>query len=224
MYTTTLVQKSVVDEIRADNNGGLILGHPQDAYLAASLLKKCPAFLFSGRPFSWVGTSSSSAGLAISRLKRGGHEKVAQQYLESVKGSKSLIYKAKSDFRHGINSLYFFDALENVWPEMLANKKVCGRWFMIQLDAHILASAPKSPDLKIDPRSLMVSTKYFAFKKLLSLLMVVGLNTRHFFVRVTSRWLGRLRPRKFRFTSFDSFDSQEELYQFARKIPAIPFV
>jgi len=222
MYTTTLVRKSVVDQIRADNNGGLILGHPQDAYLGASLLKKCPAFLFSGRPFSWVGTSSSSAGLAISRLKQGGHEKIAQQYLESVKGSKSLIYDAKSDFRHGINSLYFFDALENVWPEILANKKIFGRWFMIRLDAHILASAPKSPAVEIDPRGLMVSMEYFALKKLLSLWMEVGLEVRHLFARVISRWLGRLRPRKFRFTSFESLGSQEELYEFARKISADP--
>jgi glycosyltransferase involved in cell wall biosynthesis len=39
MYTSTLISKGLVESIRKSNGGSLVMGHPQDAYLAASILK-----------------------------------------------------------------------------------------------------------------------------------------------------------------------------------------
>lgn len=164
MYTTTLVAKSVIETIRKTNSGKLILGHPQDAFLSASLLRASKDYLFSGRPFSWVGTSSNSAGLAIAKL---GKEKVSQlghSYAESIEKSTNLVYRSSADFRHGINARYFIDALTLVWPQVLREKPIGRRWFRIRFDAGIWSLASRSQRHDFGAQALM----FFGSPELLS--------------------------------------------------------
>lgn len=112
MYTSCLVSKTLLERIRTRNNGRLIVAHPQDASLAAQIAINSETYLWTGIPFSWVGTSDKSAGLAISKLQtEGGTENaLALEYLESVKKSPIGHLENAADFRHGINALYLFEA------------------------------------------------------------------------------------------------------------------
>lgn len=117
MYTSTLVRNDLLKEVRKRQLGKLILGHPQDAFLAASLLLNSERFLFTGQPFSWVGTSPKSAGLAISSGGTSLDEsqlELARTYFESV--SKSDLGDSNSNqlFQHGVTGRYFLDALDHV--------------------------------------------------------------------------------------------------------------
>jgi len=127
MYTTTLVHRDLINNIREANLGRLIMGHPQDAYLAASLLKARPNYLWSGTPFSWVGTSKRSAGFAIANAETTSDPEIrelANSYASSVADSALVAYSSQSDFRHGVTQRYFFDALKEVWPQILGDKAV----------------------------------------------------------------------------------------------------
>jgi glycosyltransferase involved in cell wall biosynthesis len=137
MYTTTLVSEKLISAIRSKQDGRLVLGHPQDAFLAAALLKEGNKFLFSGRPFSWVGSSIKSAGLAIASSGVGGEvSSLASEYLYSVVNSNSISYHSSVDFRHAVNSRYFLDALSVVWPEIFGTKRFQSRIFRILVDSH----------------------------------------------------------------------------------------
>lgn len=117
MYTSSVFRSDLIHEIKIKQNGHLIVGHPQDAYLAASALANTKEFLFSGQPFSLVGTSSNSAGLAISSLKKGGQQSnpdLAESYLESVHSSKLGAPEIAKYFSHGVSSKYFSDALKEL--------------------------------------------------------------------------------------------------------------
>lgn len=116
MYTSSVFRSDLIDEIKSKQNGHLIAGHPQDAYLAASALANTKEFLFSGQPFSLVGTSSKSAGLAISSLKKDGKQsnpELAKSYLESVNASKLGDTEIAKNFHHGVTSKYFADAVRD---------------------------------------------------------------------------------------------------------------
>jgi hypothetical protein len=120
MYTSSLVARGVIQEIREGQQGRLIVGHPQDAYLSAALLKARKQYLWAGSPFSWVGTSMKSAGLAISQSSKSTEfRELASRYAEGVEKSTSVVFSDGIDFRHGITSRYFFDALLQTNPDSL---------------------------------------------------------------------------------------------------------
>ena len=120
MYTSSLVAREVIQEIREGQQGRLIVGHPQDAYLSAALLKARKHYLWAGAPFSWVGTSMKSAGLAISQSHQSTEfRELASRYAEGVEKSISVVFSNGIDFRHGITSRYFFDAVLQTNPDSL---------------------------------------------------------------------------------------------------------
>jgi hypothetical protein len=222
MYTTTLVAKSVVESIRSKNEGRLILGHPQDAHLAASLLKESPTYVFSGQPFSWVGTSTKSAGLAIARLAQGDEGVVATDYVKSVSRSSAISYTSSADFRHGVNSRYFYDALERVWPELLKTEPFNRFWFRIRVDSLILSLASSSRALALDQRNLGTSPTNFLTKKLFVLWLVLFNKAIHFSYWLGSKILSNFRNSALNFTSIDEFASGDDLYSAAMRIAALP--
>jgi hypothetical protein len=142
MYTSSLVSKELISKIRDSQGGRLINGHPQDAYLAASILKNTSSYLWTGRPFSWVGTSDKSAGLAIiSRNKKGGEDSLADSYLSSVASATEMPNRSSVDFGHGVNARYFSDALNSVWPKIWDSKPFNSRGFRLALDGNIASSS-----------------------------------------------------------------------------------
>lgn len=220
MYTTTLVSRSVVDSIRIENQGRLILGHPQDAYLAVALLKKAPSFLFSGQPFSWVGTSSKSAGLAITKMASGEAEysQLANDYRDSVQNSKSISYNSKTDFRHGINARYFLDALQDVWPEVLSQKPLSSTWFRLRVDAKILSLAAQTRALQIDRHLLLLSAKFFILRYVFSKLLTISRLVGHKLTTIASMLLQILRPKSLMFRSTQYIENADKLFELAMKL------
>jgi hypothetical protein len=220
MYTTTLVAKSVVESLRSINEGKLILGHPQDAHLAASLLKESSSYLFSGSPFSWVGTSAKSAGLAIAKLAEGGDNEIANNYVSSVASSIGLNYASSADFRHGVNSRYFFDALVKVWPELLGQTSLSKRVFKIKVDAQILALYPKSKALALDARDLVTSLDNYLLKIWVSRFLRISSKLRGLRNSFLSTVLEMARPRRFGFIALKQTSNSGELFAYAMRISA----
>ena len=222
MYTTTLVSKSVLKSIRSKNEGKLILGHPQDAHLAASLLRESPSYLFSGQPFSWVGTSAKSAGLAIAKLAEGGENEIANNYVSSVESSFGLNYASRADFRHGVNSRYFFDALVKVWPELLGQTSLSKRVFRIKIDALILALYPRSKSLALDARDLVTSLEDYFLKKWVSRFLRISLKLRGLLNSFLSMVLEMARPRRLGFIALKEVSNYGELFDYAMRISTSP--
>jgi hypothetical protein len=220
MYTTTLVANVVVDEIRAGNEGRLILGHPQDAFLAASILKHSPSFLWVGSPFSWVGTSSRSAGLAItSEVDTPETNDLADAYARSVNASSNLVYESPIDFKHGVNARYFFDALKIVWPEILAVKPVSATLFKLKMDAGLIASVRIGSRARVSPRELITSPELAHLKRLLGLFirlqrMAIGL-----LQKTASNLLRPYLKRRYSFQSVRTVEEIQELFNMSQKIP-----
>jgi glycosyltransferase involved in cell wall biosynthesis len=223
MYTTTIVSKTIVDSIRNKNRGKLILGHPQDAFLAASLLKECPEFVLSGQPFSWVGTSKLSAGLAIARLAKGDDSGVASEYVKSVSGSRDISYSSPADFRHGVNSRYFFDALETVWPELLESAPFLRPWFKIRVDSLILALAPSSNLLNLSKKSLVTNQSNFLLKFVYSLGLLSYMKIQSVGARLASKLLSKFSATPLNFIDIVEIASGDELYKEAQKIDISKF-
>lgn len=223
MYTTTLVSKENIVSIRAANEGRLILGHPQDAYLAAALLKQSPSFLFSGRPFSWVGTSSRSAGLAVSKINSGSEASpVALEYLKSVRGSDSLSYKSRADFSHGINSRYFIDALAVVWPELLRSKKLSRKLFNLKFDAGVFARLLESGATPFMSNQFFFSTKNLIPKILVGIMLFLSSKIMRTCYRLIAFFLGTLKLKTLEFESISFVNEPDTLFRKSMLINAVP--
>lgn len=223
MYTTTLVTKRIVESIRSANEGKLILGHPQDAFLAASLLKASKSFLFSGRPFSWVGTSSKSAGLAISKLGRVSEiAGLGETYAASVERSISITYKSTVDFRHGINARYFIDALAKVWPESLEVWPVSSRGFRIRFDSGIWSLASKANQSNIRIQTLL----FFNTPRIIAIFLGAWLSfvrgAKTVCMRLISKFLLLLHGGSLGFKSLEHSGNAFDLFEAAMAIPTKP--
>lgn len=165
MYTSSIISRSLLNEIRDTQKGTLVLGHPQDAFLAASILKTSKNFVYCGKPFSWVGTSDKSAGLAItSRSKSETQKKLAQNYLASIEQNKNLTYSSAVDFSHGVNARYFFDALVKVWPSALNTVTKSNRDFSFTIDVNIAASCVNANKSFREFKLLAVEKREFLLK------------------------------------------------------------
>lgn len=218
MYTTTLVSRSAIDVIRTNNHGRLVMGHPQDAYLAAALLKTNKSFLFSGQPFSWVGTSSRSAGLAITKLGTDSEmAKLGNDYELSVRNSKTLLYSSRVDFRHGINARYFLDALELVWPEVLETAPFSKLWFHVRVDAGILLLSKESVGVN-QPKDLLMSRKHSLIKDLIAIWLSTKRVLHRAMVKVATALPRTPLLRGLNIISIEEISSADELYREARQI------
>jgi glycosyltransferase involved in cell wall biosynthesis len=171
-YTSSLVNREVFDAIRAGNQGRLITGHPQDAFLAASILKETGRFLYFRQPFSFVGTSTQSAGLAVSgQTDKLSSDQVAlrEKYLNSILNSP--IEKGRdSSFRHGCNSRYFLDALRATYgPEQLHELRV--PLSKLRFDANLLMSGVEKRLSRAELGRLLESRLPLFFPRALALLI-----------------------------------------------------
>ena len=213
MYTTTLVAKGVVDEIRAGNEGRLVLGHPQDAFLAASILKQSPSFLWIGSPFSWVGTSIKSAGLAItSDIDTPEAKELAENYASSVEQARNLTYNSPIDFKHGVNARYFYDALGVVWPEILTSGDINSSAFNLKMDAGFLASLRARAKLKISRRDLLASSKLALVKSVFALTIRFQRKVNSLLQRAASVLLRLYLKRKYCFQTIGQVHDVQELF------------
>lgn len=221
MYTTTLVAKSVVNGIRAQNDGRLVLGHPQDAFLAASILKQSPNFLWIGSPFSWVGTSIKSAGLAItSSVDTLETKELAEKYASSVEGSRNLTYNSPIDFKHGVNARYFYDALSVVWPEILVSKEIGSTAFKLKMDAGLLASMRATARSKISRREILTSSKLSPVKTVFGLGIRIQRKVKSLLQRTASVILRPYLKSKYSFQSIRRVGHVKELFLKSREIQA----
>jgi glycosyltransferase involved in cell wall biosynthesis len=219
MYTTTVVHKDLVTKIRASQEGALICGHPQDAFLAASILRESPNFLWSGSPLSWVGTSEKSAGLAITNGESNpALEKLAKSYTASINSEIGIRYRSKVDFRHGINARYLYDALVSVWPEVLQTSRLGSEKFKRKMDSSFMASFQAKNDNGIE-RQHVLSQETNLVRAIIGgqasrikggvVNMVVSIASKVFKSRLQS---------KFGFHQIKSIDDAAELFVEAMKI------
>jgi glycosyltransferase involved in cell wall biosynthesis len=216
MYTTTLVSEKLISKIRESNGGRLVLGHPQDAYLAASLLKESRDFLFSGRPFSLVGSSVKSAGLAIISMKADSEvSELANEYLGSVTNSRDLSYKSSVDFKHAVNSRYFIDALAQVWPEILKTKKLRNPFFRICMDSLAWSIFVKNRKPGI------VASEMFYFpglnwaKRIVGVFFISGEIISSLLRSLAASVLSKIQYPKMSFTSINFVEDHDQLFKLA---------
>ena len=219
MYTTSLVSEKLISQIRLAHSGRLVLGHPQDAYLAAALLKEGKNFLFTGKPFSWVGTSTRSAGLAISLSSEDNEpNSLSGEYLQSVSNSAELAYKSSVDFRHAVNSRYFIDALAVVWPEFLESKKFKSAFFRILVDSHSWSVLAQNRKQGILLKHIFYFGGLRRVKALVGLGWVVGAAALSFMRRIGAIILSRISPRNLKFSSVDHVENMDELFAMVNAI------
>lgn len=169
-YTSSLVKREIFDAIRKENKGRLVTGHPQDAFLAASILKETGRFLYFRQPFSFVGTSPRSAGLAVSGpADKLSSDQVAlrEKYVKSVLNSP-IDNGQDYSFRHGCNSKYFLDALRATYgPEHLQQFRI--RLNKLRFDANLLLSGAENRLSRAELERLLESRLPSFFARALSL-------------------------------------------------------
>lgn len=116
MYTTSFFHRGLIADIRERQGGALVVSHPQDASLAASALFVEKFYLRSELPFSWVGSSLKSAGLAIAHSAGNSSselQSLSDAYLDSVTRSPLPISKEAGNFGLGLPAVYFWSAVNN---------------------------------------------------------------------------------------------------------------
>lgn len=114
MYTNSLWQKSLIEDVRRLQGGSFFTCHPQDANIAAAAVRLEEEYLYSGLSLGWVGTSKKSAGLAIAHFSARVSpetESLATEYAKSVRSSKISYPDWAGDFAMGENAIYFWQAL-----------------------------------------------------------------------------------------------------------------
>lgn len=172
-YTSSLVKREVLDAIRAHNSGRLVSGHPQDAFLAASVLRQAENFLFFGEPFSFVGTSTRSAGLAVSGSSKelsADQIILREKYISSVSDSP-VGQRLRGNFRHGSNAKYFLDALVATRGTGRM-KELDFKLNKLRFDANLLLSGVERRLPKAEVKELLESDLPVTFAKSLGVLIL----------------------------------------------------
>lgn len=115
MYGSSLFHHSLIDEVRRKQRGIVFTCHPQDANLSAISCSLENKYLRCEIPLSWVGTSTQSAGLAISSQDNIGNSKqinkLREEYGNKISNSRLKYNFLAGDFSLGNNSIYFWQAL-----------------------------------------------------------------------------------------------------------------
>lgn len=213
MYTTTLVAKEVIASIRNLNDGRLVLGHPQDAFIAASLLKSEKKFLFSGRPFSWVGSSIKSAGLAVASPGASNESSsIAAEYIQLLRGSLNLEHKSPVDFTHAVNSRYFIDALAIVWPEVFHSNRFRSIWFQVRVDSVAWSVLMQNKKSGIKGRQILFFPGFYMLKMLVGSFFVVVSKTSGSIRRFVSFALSKNSTFMKSFKSIDFIENPDVLF------------
>ena len=197
-YTSSIVKREVLDAIRAQNSGRLVSGHPQDAYLAASVLRQAQRFLFFGEPFSFVGTSSRSAGLAVSGSSK---QLSADQIVLREKYIRSVIDSPVGEglggnFRHGSNAKYFLDALIAT-REIDRVKELELKLHKLRFDANLLLSGVERRLPKAEVKELLESHLPISLAKSLAVLIVSKQMLIHAVQRFGASLIARFKANRF---------------------------
>lgn len=115
MYTNSLFHRSILEDARKLQDGRVFVCHPQDANLAALALLLERSYLRTEIPLGWVGTSPSSAGLAISLTNANGQSEtnssLADEYAKTVENSAIRYPKFAGDFSLASEEIYLWQAL-----------------------------------------------------------------------------------------------------------------
>jgi hypothetical protein len=116
MYTNSLFHTDLVRKAKVAQGGRVFITHPQDSNLAAIALVYEKKYIRSEIPLGWVGTSPSSAGLAISRVTSSveNPSNLASVYSEKIRKSSIKYPKKAGDFEFGDNTLYFWQSYLSV--------------------------------------------------------------------------------------------------------------
>ncbi len=130
MYTNSLFHMSLIHEARTLQGGKVFTCHPQDANLAALAILLEKAYLRSEIPLGWVGTSPSSAGLAIAKADTevraigedlADQSKLANSYFNSILSSDIMYPEFAGEFKLANEAIYLWQALvvvsEKLFPE-----------------------------------------------------------------------------------------------------------
>lgn len=218
MYTTTLVSEKLISAIRSKHRSRLVLGHPQDAFLAAALLKEGKQFLFSGKPFSWVGSSIKSAGLAISsnNLKNEPNS-IAADYRASVSNSPNLSYHSDVDFSHAVNSRYFIDALAIVWPGIFDSNRFQSKLFQIGVDSRAWAVLAQNRKPGIPLKKILYFPGLNLLKMIVGLVLIAGSVGANVLRRILGPILSKFAS-SLNFRSVEFMADPEELFESAMSI------
>jgi len=223
MYTSTIVHRDLLTKIRMSQKGQLIIGHPQDAFLAAAILKESPSFLWSGAPIAWVGTSEKSAGLAISKgADNSGLGNLAKDYANSVHSDKKIVYSSTVDFRHGVTARYFLDALFAAWPEVLELKKFSTKKFKLKMDSEFMASYSRRHKNLVTRRELVTLRHCLWLTTLMGYTKYLRAFVLGQFLDVTSKFFASRLKSRYSFHQIKSCDDAGLLFEAARKIRTDP--
>lgn len=118
MYSNSLFHKDLLDQARLLQDGKVFVSHPQDANLAAVAALLESRYLRSEIPLGWVGTSPSSAGLAIATVQASKDESInddlARAYANKVAESEIEYLEKAGDFAFGETPVYFWQSLVRV--------------------------------------------------------------------------------------------------------------
>jgi hypothetical protein len=133
MYTTSLFHRDLISQIRLRQNGKLFITHPQDANLAALACVSEKYYLHSRIPLGVVGTSISSAGLAINALSQieesaKNINDLAETYLNKILKSPLSYLDYAGKFTLGSGIVYFWQALIQVRKSLNLNSYKWVEW------------------------------------------------------------------------------------------------
>jgi glycosyltransferase involved in cell wall biosynthesis len=148
MYTNSLFHMSLIQEAKAIQEGRVFTCHPQDANLAALAILFEKEYLRSEIPLGWVGTSPSSAGLAIAKGGAPDSEsagevntKLADDYSRSIFKSDLEYPKFAGEFWLANEGIYLWQALvtvsERLDPKL--SSRLRGRLFLAVIFGGALA-------------------------------------------------------------------------------------
>lgn len=154
MYTTSLFKKTLIDEAKSKQDGKLFTTHPQDANLAAIACAFEKKYLRSYVPLGWVGTSTKSAGMAVSTnsmaMQPDELEKLKQEYIASINTSALCTDKRAGSFLLASTPTYFWNAL--LMTENIQQKEffelITSREFIIKIFSVVYDEIEKSNDGK----------------------------------------------------------------------------
>lgn len=168
MYTTSLFNRSILDEAKEKQNGKVFTAHPQDANLAAIACSLDKKFLKSFIPLGWVGSSPKSAGMAISADGMNNANEDDRQILVSVKKeyedkiNKSTLqyHPFAGNFALGSTIIYLWQAFlqTSVLRPKYVNQVLTSTPFKIALFSCAKIELSKSGALSADQQSMMIET------------------------------------------------------------------
>lgn len=223
MYTSCIVHKNLLDKIRQHNSGNLISGHPQDAYLCAVIAKSSDVFLSIDLPFSFVGTSEKSAGRAVTHSRESGElSAAAAAYEQNVQNTSFYPYRSDLNFNHGIDARYLYDALLDIWPNLLETKPFDSRLFRLRMDIHFLTQVSWAKLRSLGAEHLLLSPRFLIVKFIASNMFRLLRRVRVELQQILSVPIGPILRRNLAFRQVTESTDDKHLFDLAMSLDAAP--